>query len=286
MTDRIAVTAATGQLGRLVLDRLLTTVPPASVVAVVRDPVKAADLAALGVEVRAADYTDPAALATALTGVDRLLLISGSEAGQRLPQHTNVVEAAKAADVARIVYTSILHADTTPNVLAPEHKATEELIVAAGLTHTFLRNGWYTENYVASVGPATATGTLVGSVHDGRVASASRVDFADAAAAVLVGAEHDNSAYELSGDVDWSYPDLAAAIAEVSGAPVVYQDLTTDEHVAALVGAGLAEGTAQFVAALDASIAAHTLEATTGDLARLIGRPTTPLLDGLRAALA
>ena len=280
----IAVTAATGQLGTLVVRAL--TGRGHHVVAVVRDPAKAAGLAADGVEVRVADYTDRPALEAAFAGVDRLLFISGSEAGQRVPQHTNVVEAATAAGVGHLVCTSATRADDTPLVLAPEHKVTEELIRASGIPATVLRNNWYTENYAGEVGQAAGSGVLLGSAGEGRVASASRQDYADAAVAVLTGEGHEGAVYELGGDVAWTMPDLAAAIAEITGRPVQYRDVSQAEHVAALVAAGLDEGTAGFVAALDHNIAEGALGEVTGDLHRLIGRPTTPLVEGLRAAVA
>jgi len=279
-----AVTGATGQLGRLVVQALQAQ--GADVVAVVRDPAKAAGVLGADVEVRVASYDDRAALRAALAGVDTLVLISGSEVGRRVQQHTNAVEAAKAAGVSRVVYTSAPHADTTALALAPEHKATEEVIAGSGLAWTFLRNNWYHENYATQLGQAAGSGVLVGSAHDGRTASAARRDYAEAAAAVAVGEGHENRVYELSGDIAWTMPELAAAITEVTGRPVEYRDVSTAEHVAALTAAGLDEGTAGFVAALDANTADGELADTTGDLSRLIGRPTTPLVEGLRAATA
>lgn len=280
----IALTGATGQLGRLVVDALLETVPASSLVAIVRDAGKAADLSALGVDVRVAPYESVADLTQALDGVDRLLLISASEPGQRVAQHGNVIAAAVQNGVTRLVYTSVTRADTTDLVLAPEHKATEAALVASGLTYTILRNNWYTENYLGSVQAAAATGQLIGSAGKGRVASASRIDFADAAAATLTTDGHDNTIYELGGDTAWTMPDLATAIAEVTGSPVSYVDVSHDEHVDALVAAGLPAGTAGFIAAVDGNIASGALAGPTGELSRLIGRPTTPLVDGLRAA--
>lgn len=279
-----ALTGATGQLGRIVVNNLLETVPAADVVAIVRDGSKATDLAALGVQVRIAAYEAPAALAEALTGVDRLLLVSGSEPGHRVAQHGNVIDAAVAAGVSHIVYTSAPHADDTVLILAPEHAATEELLRSSGLSHTILRNNWYHENYLGSVQQAAASGVLVGSAGEGLVASASRSDFAAAAAIALTDTSHDGKLFELGGDVAWTMPDLASAIAAVSGRPVSYQNLNFDDHVEALVGAGLPAETAGFLAGLDGNIAAGTLAGPTGELSALIGRPTTPLVEGLRAA--
>lgn len=279
----IAITGATGQLGRLATDALLRTLPASDLVAVVRDGAKAVDLAGLGVAVRVAPYESRDDLVAAFDGVDRVLFISGSEAGRRLSQHQNVVDAAVQAGVGSIVYTSAPHADDTDLVLAPEHKATEEAIAASGLTSTILRNNWYTENYLATVAQAAATGRFVGSAGGGRVASASRVDFAEAAAVVLTTEGHENAVYELGGDVAWTMADLAAAISEVVGRPVTYVDLDHDSHVAALTAAGVPEATAGFVAALDANIAHGALAGPTGGISRLVGRPSTPLVDGLRA---
>ena len=277
----ILVTGATGQLGRLVIQSLLERgVDAQSIVAGARDVAKAEDL---GVRVARLDYTDPASIASALDGIDTVLLISGSEVGQRTAQHAAVIEAATAAGVSKFVYTSAPKATTSDLVLAPEHKATEEAIAASGLPAVILRNNWYTENYAADVARAAETGVLAAGAGDGRVASASRKDFAEAAAVVLTEDGHIGRTYELGGDVAWTYEDLAAAIAEISGREVEYRRLAVDEQLAALQAAGLDEGTAGFVAALDAGIAAGALAETDGTLARLIGRPTTPLLDGLRA---
>ncbi|CAM3504202.1 SDR family oxidoreductase [Occultella aeris] len=285
----IAVTGATGHLGRLIVEALLDRgVEPSQVVAAVRTPANAGDLADRGVGVREADYDRPETLAPALDGVDVLVLVSGSEVGQRVRQHGAVIDAAKAAGVRHLLYTSILHADTTPVLLAPEHKATEELIAAAGIPATFLRNGWYTENYVANLDQARERGEILGSVGDGRVASATRADFAEAAAAAAINAAANpaqEAVYELSGDEAWDYARLADAVGQVIGRPVSYRNVTTTEHEAILTGAGLDTGTASFVAGLDANIRDGLLAETSGDLARLIGRPTTPLLDGLTAAV-
>jgi NAD(P)H dehydrogenase (quinone) len=282
----IAITAATGHLGQLVVDDLLRRVPANEVVLVVRNPDKAASFAERGVTVRHGDYSDPASLAGAFDGVDKLLLISGSEPGKRVAQHRAVVEAAQAAGVRHIAYTSAPHADTTTLGLAPEHKATEEIIRATGLPFTFLRNNWYTENYADRIATAVATGTFVGAAGDGRVASATRADYAAAAVTVLTEDGHENKIYELSGDVAWSFPELAAAITAASGKEVTYQDVSVDKFAELLVGAGLPEGVAQFVASIDADVAAGTLADVTGDLTRLIGRPTTTLAQAVPALLA
>jgi len=281
----ILVTGASGHLGRLVVASLLARgVVPADIRAGARDTAAIADLAALGVQTVRLDYTDAASVASAVDGVDRVLLVSGSEVGQRVAQHAAVISAAAEAGVAQLVYTSAPRATTSDLVLAPEHKATEEAIAASGLPATILRNNWYTENYVGNVAQVAGSGVLSGSAGDGRVASASRADFAEAAAVVLTTDGHIGQVYELGGDVAWSFDDLAAALGEVAGREVVYTPLTTEEHAAQLAGFGLDEGTIGFVTALDANIRDGALAEVTGDLSRLIGRPTTPLLEGLRAA--
>ncbi|GEL98905.1 SDR family oxidoreductase [Cellulomonas terrae] len=278
----VVVTGATGQLGRLVVQHLRAGGLPADeLVAAARRPEGLAD-----VRTATIDYDDPLSLETAFAGAEMVLLISGTEVGTRVAQHGRVIDAARAAGVRRVVYTSAPHADTTSLVLAPDHRATEELLKASGLAWTILRNNWYTENYVGAVEQARSTGVLLTSTGDGRVASASRDDFAAGAAAVLLGGDHDGRVYELSGDVAWSFDQLAEAASAVLGVPVVAKQVSSDEHRAILVDAGLDEGTAGFVATLDADIRRGDLADATPDLRTLIGRPTTPLVDGLRTALA
>ena len=281
-----AVTGATGHLGRLAIDALLErgTAAAADVVAIVRTPAKAADLAQRGVTVRVGDYARPETLPAALADVDVLLLVSGNEVGQRVAQHAAVIDAAKRAGVARIVYTSLLRADSSQIVLAPEHKATEQLLHSAGLPFTILRNGWYLENYTAQIADHLARGTIVGAAGEGRISAASRADFAAAAAAVLIEDGHENAVYELGGPA-FTLKELAAEISELSGRTVVYQDVSVAELTGILSGAGLDAGTAGFVAALDEAIARGELYTASTELSRLIGRPTTPLADVVRAAL-
>lgn len=283
----IVVTGATGHLGRLVVEHLLADgVPAAEVVAAGRRTERLADLAERGVRVAAVDYARPGTLAATLDGADVVLLVSGSEVGQRVAQHQAVIDAAKTAGVGRLVYTSAPHADTSPLVLAPEHRATEEALRASGLTTTVLRNGWYTENYLGDLEQARGTGEIVAAVGGGRVASAPRDDFAAAAAVVLRTDGHDGAVYELAGDVAWTFDDLAAAATEVLGRPVVYRPVTSEQRRADLLAAGLDEGTAGFVVALEENTRDGLLAGGEDDLSRLIGRPTTPLVAALRAALA
>ncbi|WP_165069568.1 SDR family oxidoreductase [Marisediminicola senii] len=281
----LVITGATGHLGRLVVESLLERgVDPSTIVATGRRVEALADLAERGVGIAALDFDDPASIATAVAGASTVLLVSGSVPGNRVAQHSAVIDAAVAAGVQRIVYTSITHADTTELVLAPEHKATEQVLMDAAIDVTILRNGWYTENYADLIDIAAATGEVTASVGDARVASATRRDFADAAAVVLTDDAHANRTYELSGDVAWNFDDLAAALAEITGREVSYRPLTPEQHREQLLAAGLDDGTAGFVVALDAGIRSGALAETPGELSALIGRPTTPLVDGLRGA--
>ncbi|HEY4268371.1 MAG TPA: SDR family oxidoreductase [Galbitalea sp.] len=284
---KILVTGATGSLGHLIVEALLRDgVAAADITAGGRNLAKLDDLAARGVHAVRFDYADPESLASGLRGQDILMLVSASEPGNRVALHKAAIDAAVGAGVSRIVYTSAPRATTSALVLAPDHKATEELILASGIPATILRNGWYTENYVGTANQAKETGTVVASVGDGRVASASRVDYADAAAAAIVGDGHEGKTYELGGDIAWNFDDLAAAIGQAIGRDVKYTPVTADEHLAALKAAGLDDGTAGFVVALEGNTRDGLLAETSGDLARLIGRPTTPLADGLASALA
>ncbi|MCF3183358.1 NAD(P)H-binding protein [Streptomyces polychromogenes] len=282
----IVVTAATGALGRLVVEELLTRVPAAELAVVVRDKDKAADLAARGIEVRVADYDDPASLAGAFRAGERVLLISGNEVGRRVPQHTAVIEAAAAAGVAQLAYTGILGGPEADFELATEHKATERAILDSGLPYTFLRNGWYHENYTAQLPVVLEHGAVVASAGEGRVASAARADYAAAAAVVLTGEGHLNRVYELSGDTAWSLSEYAAEVARQSGREVAYSAVPGDAHLEVLTGAGVPEDFAAVIVDVDAAISRGRLAGTSGDLARLIGRPTTPVAEAITAALA
>lgn len=282
----IAITGATGQLGRLVIQNLLKTVPASQIVAAVRSPAKAAELAALGVQVRQADYAQPATLEATFQGVTKLLLISSSEVGQRAAQHAAVITAAQKAGVKLLAYTSILHADTSPLGLAVEHKATEAALRVSGLPHVLLRNGWYTENYTASVPAAMQYGAVLGSAKDGRIASAARVDYAAAAAASLTQDGQAGKVYEFTGDTAYTLAELTAEIAKQSGKPVVYGDLSEAAYAAALVQADLPEGFAALLTDSDVGASQGALYDDSHQLSHLIGRPTTPLADGVRATLA
>ncbi len=280
----VLVTAASGQLGRLVVDALLARgARPADIVATARDTTKIADLSERGLRVAELDYARPDTIAPALDGVDTLLLVSGSEPGGRAALHQNVIDAAAAAGVRKLVYTSAPRATTSSLVVVPDHKETEGAIAASGVPAVILRNNWYTENYAPDLARAADTGVLAASAGAGRVASASRADYAEAAAVVLLEDGHLGRVYELGGDVAWDYPTLAEAMSQVLSRPVAYTPLTTEEHVAALEAAGLDAGLAGFIAAMDAGIRDGGLAETDGTLSRLIGRPTTPLVEGLKA---
>jgi NAD(P)H dehydrogenase (quinone) len=279
-----AITGASGRLGRLAVQELLARgVSAADVVAVVRTRGKAADLAERGVQVREADYTRPQTLGAALVGVDRLLLISSSEAGQRVAHHTNVVEAAKAAGTTRIVYTSMLNSDNTTNPLAGEHQDSELALRASGVPFTLLRNGWYTENYTDQLDEYLQHGEIRGAASTGRISAATRHDYAAAAAAALLQDDDGNRSYELGGPA-FDLSELARVITEVTGTPVTYTDLPVDDYASGLEQDGLDAADASFVAALDASIANGDLETASRDLEQLLGHPITPLIDVVRAA--
>ncbi|ELY5931940.1 SDR family oxidoreductase [Cronobacter turicensis] len=281
----IAITGATGHLGQRVIDTLLNTVAAQEIVAIVRNPAKAATLSAKGVQVRAADYGDVAALTAALAGVEKLLLISSSEVGQRAPQHRNVIDAAKTAGVKLIAYTSLLHADRSPLGLADEHVATEKMLADAGIPYVLLRNGWYTENYLASVPPALEHGVFIGSAGDGKIASASRQDYAEAAANVLTLDNQAGRVYELAGDNAWTLRDLTALLSKETGKAVAYQNLSEADFAAALAGAGLPEGFAKLLADSDIGASKGGLFDDSRQLSALIGRPTTSLETSLRESL-
>jgi len=281
----IAVTGATGQLGALAVEALLKTVNASEIVAIVRNPAKADALAQKGVVVRQADYGDQAALTAALTGVEKLLLVSSSEVGQRAAQHRNVINAAKAADVKFIAYTSLLHADKSPLGLHVEHVETENMLADSGIPYALLRNGWYTENYLASAPAALAHGVFIGAAGEGKIASATRADYAAAAARVISTDGHAGKVYELAGDSAWTLSELAAELSKQSGKPVVYQNMSEAEFAGALKGVGLPDVFANLLADSDIGASKGGLFDDSHTLSKLIGRPTTPLAESVKGIL-
>ena len=269
----IAITGATGQLGQLVIEQLLNTVPANQIVAIVRNPAKAEALSQQGITVRQGDYADESTMISALKGVEKLLLISSSEVGQRATQHQNVINAAKAAGVKFIAYTSLLHADKSPLGLHVEHVATEKALAESGIPYALLRNGWYTENYLASAPPALEHGVFIGAAGEGKIASATRADYAAAAAKVISGDGHAGNVYEL------------AELSKQSGKNVAYQNMSEADFAAALKGVGLPAGLAEMLADSDVGASKGGLFDDSHTLSKLIGRPTTPLSESIKAIL-
>ncbi|SWW95032.1 SDR family oxidoreductase [Klebsiella pneumoniae] len=279
----IAITGATGHLGQLVIEKLKQKVDASEIVALVRTPAKAAGL---GVATREADYTRQDTLDVALKGVDTLLLISGNEIGQRAVQHENVIRAAVKNGVKRIVYTSWLHADKSPLNLAPEHVQTEQALKNSGLDYTILRNGWYSENYTGSIAPALGLGAFYGSAGEGKISSAPREDYAEAAVVALTGQGHEGKTYELAGDEFYTLTDLAAEITAQSGKDIPYRNIPEADYAAALKNAGLPDGFAEAIASWDTGASQNALFDDSHVLSKLIGRKTTPIAVSVQKALA
>ena len=282
----IAITGATGHLGRLTVQALLDRgVAADQIVALVRDPQKAADFAARGIQVRAADYHQPDTLKAALAGVDRLLLISSNDFQDRVGQHRNVIRAAREAGVRQLAYTSILNADTTDLMLAADHQATETELRQAGVPYTLLRNGWYIENYTGNLAQTFEHGAMIGSAGEGRFNPAARQDYAEAAAAVLTSEGHEHQTYELGGDEAVTMPQLAEELSRLGGRTVRYQSIPEAEYAEMLAGFGVPAPVATILADSDAGVQRGALATDRHDLSRLIGRPTTTLTAALSAAL-
>lgn len=281
----IAITGATGLLGQHVIENLLQTLPASQIVAIARNPAKGASLSRKGISLRQADYDDEATLIRALQGVQKLLLISSSEIGQRVTQHRNVINAAKSANVKFIAYTSLLHADTSPLSLHAEHVETEKMLADSGIRYALLRNGWYTENYLASVPVALEHGVFIGAAGDGKIASAARADYAAAAARVISEDGHSGKVYELAGDEAWTLSRLAKELTEQSGKNVVYQNLSQADFVAALKNAGLPDELSEMLADSDIGASEGGLFDDSHTLSKLIGRPTTTLAESIKGIL-
>ncbi|MEU8992651.1 SDR family oxidoreductase [Streptomyces sp. NPDC048558] len=280
----IVVTGATGHLGRHVVEQLLEKVPADQVTAVVRTPEKVADLAERGVKIAVADYNAPETFDGLFAAGDKVLLISGSEVGNdRVGQHKVVIDAAKAAGVALLAYTSAPGSLTA--ALADDHRGTEKALVESGLPYTLLRNGWYHENYTENLAPVLQYNAVTHAAGEGRVSSAARADYAAAAVAVLTGEGHENKTYELGGDVAWSLAEYAAELSRQTGKEIADNAVSTDALVGILTGAGVPEPFAVILAGVDASIEKGELVVDSGDLSRLAGRPTTPLAEAIAAGL-
>lgn len=282
---KIAITGATGQLGQLVIQSLLKNTAAANIVALVRNESKAADLKAKGIELRLFDYDTPATLASALSGIDKLLLISANEVGRRTPQHKAVIDAAQQAGVPYIAYTSLLNADHSTLGLAQKHRETESLIKASGLQYTFLRNNWYSENYLAGVTHTVEIGTLYGAAGEGKISSAARADYAEAAAKVLTTSGHENKIYELAGSTSFTLADLAGDIADVSGKEITYQNLSAEDYTQALTQAGLPAGLVDIIVDADIQTEKGAMFSDSKDLEQLIGHPTTAIKEQVAAIL-
>jgi NAD(P)H dehydrogenase (quinone) len=276
----IVVTGATGHYGHLAVQSLLGRgVPAADIVATGRRVERAADL---GVTVREAPYEDTAALRAVFEGADKVLFVSGSEAGKRIPEHRNVVDAATDAGVGYIAYTSAPKADRSSMMLAEEHLATERMLIESGITYAFLRNDWYLENY--DLRAAVANGAIYGAAGTGQISGALRADLAEAGAAAIIAAEP-NRVYELGGE-PFTLGELAAVTSQVSGKPVAYNDLSEGQYTEFLVGVGLPEGYAKILADSDRGAAQGDLYVPVDDMEKLLGRPVTLLVDAVRQFLA
>ena len=283
--DMIVVTGATGQLGQLVIEALLERgTEPGSIVAAVSSPAKAEGLERRGVQVRRADLNEPESLVRAFSGADRVLLISSNAIGTRVVQHRAAIDAARAAGVRLLAYTSILNAGFATNLLAQDHRDTETYLRESGLPYTLLRNGWYTENHTGGLQGALKYGAIPGAGGQGRFASAARRDYAGAAAAVLTGQGHENKVYELGGEAPYTMDEFAAEVSRQAGKPVEYRDLPREAYAEALKGFGLSRIDAEAVA--DAEASRGELDTQSTDLATLLGRPSTPIAETIRLALA
>ncbi|HEX6757505.1 MAG TPA: SDR family oxidoreductase [Propionibacteriaceae bacterium] len=280
----IAVTGATGHLGRLTVEALLRRgVPAEQIIATGRRIETLDDVSDQGVSVRRADYSDEASLRQALAGADRLLLVSGTEAGRRIKHHTNVISAAKAAGVQLIAYTSIVHAPTSTLRIGQEHRATEAALADSGVPHVLLRSSWYIDNYTAQLSDYLQHG-IVGAADDGRISGATRADYAEAAAAALAEDDHAGAVYELGGSA-FTMAELAEVVSAETGKSVRYTDLSVQDYQAFLVRAGLPEPVAASIADGDRAVADGELYVDTADLEKLLGRPVTPLHTAVRAAV-
>jgi NAD(P)H dehydrogenase (quinone) len=285
-TQTLLVTGASGHLGRRVIDLLLEA-NAGHIIATTRTPAQLADLAARGVEVRQANFDDPAGLAAAFAGADRLLLISTDMLmvpGQRIAQHQAAVAAAVQAGVKHVVYTSLTRTEPgNPIMLAGDHYATEQALAASPLDWTVLRNNVYTQMLLGSLPRAIATGQLVAAGGDGGVAYVTREDCARAAAAALASAQTGRTTLEVTGPAVVTYQDLAQIASQISNKPVHYVSVSPEVIVNGMVEAGLPPSLAQTLVSFDIGIAQGTLAIVTAALVELTGTAPQSVYDFLLA---
>jgi NAD(P)H dehydrogenase (quinone) len=278
---KILVTGATGKLGSKVVESLLKSIPARELAVSVRNPEKAEGLRSRGVEVRHGDFDHPETLENAFKGIDRLLIISADGDNEtRIRQHTNAVQAAERAGVKFIAYTSLANATESKNLMAPPHVATEAAIIKTGIPYSFLRNNWYLENEIGSIQGVMAGAPWVTSAGEGKVGWALQQDYADAAAAVLVGSGHENTVYELSGPL-LTQEELAAALGNVLGKEVPVQQVSDEKYAEIMKGLGLPDFVIPIVVGIQESIRNGSLEVESNDFKKILGRPIAPINESL-----
>ncbi|MGG1679883.1 SDR family oxidoreductase [Neobacillus sp. NRS-1170] len=278
---KMLVTGATGKLGTKVVETLLKTVPASHLAVSVRNPEKAAELQARGVEVRQGDFDRPETLDSAFAGIDRLLLISADGDNEtRIRQHTDAVAAAERAGVKFIAYTSLANASETTMFLAPPHVATEAAILKTGIPFSFLRNNWYLENEIPSIQGVLAGAPWVTSAGSGKVGWALQQDYAEAAAAVLAGDGHENTIYELSGK-PVSQEELVSALSTVLGKEIPVQQVDDATYADIMKGAGLPDFLIPFLVGIQKGIRDGALEIESNDFEKLLGRPAISINEAL-----
>jgi NAD(P)H dehydrogenase (quinone) len=278
---KMLVTGATGKFGTKVVETLLKTVPASQLAVSVRNPEKAAGLQTRGVEVRQGDFDQPETLDSAFAGIDRLLIISADGDNEtRIRQHANAVAAAERAGVKFIAYTSIANAQESKNLFAPTHQATEAAILKTGIPYSFLRNNWYLENEIPSIQGVLAGAPWVTSAGNGKVGWALQQDYAEAAAAVLSGTGHDNTIYELSGK-PLTQEELVSAIGTILGKEVPVQQVDDAAYADIMKGAGMPDFVISILVEIQRSIRVGSLDFESNDFEKLLGRPVTPISEGL-----
>ncbi|WP_462413659.1 SDR family oxidoreductase [Neobacillus sp. Marseille-QA0830] len=278
---KILVTGATGKLGSKVVETLLKSIPASDLAVSVRNPEKAEGLRARGVEVRKGDFDRPETLDTAFAGIDSLLIISADGDNEtRIRQHTDAVKAAERAGVKFIAYTSLANATESKNLMAPPHVATEAAIKKTGIPYSFLRNNWYLENEIGSIQGAIAGAPWVTSAVEGKVGWALQQDYADAAAAVLVGNGHENTVYELSGPL-LTQEELASALGSVLGKEIPVQQVSDEQYAEIMKGLGVPDFAIPIVVGIQESIRNGSLDVESNDFEKVLGRPVTPINEAM-----